>query len=238
MKNELKTGEEDLLDQQYGYKDPNDLIALIDREIFGIEDNPRMEQGFAVPANAVDVVEISLREAAAGPDLALGVKRNDDSVVNRQLAWLLSDGSVTDFKTGTSNGIRFYGQNLGHDKNFHVVVRHRNHLTIMSKALPVNYTGADINLADSTGNIFGSINNMSKIGMVYTVPAGDVDNNQTIDVHDRNETRTDSQRGEDGYRSSNGLSTDANLSGRVNAADLNLVEKNLPRQLSSVVPNP
>jgi hypothetical protein len=239
MKNELKTGDDDYLTEVYGYEEKNIALSLIDENVFGIKETPRMNEGFPVPENAVDIVELSLRSIDNGADIIFQLSNPDTTKYTRQWAWLLTDGSIRDFKTGTTNVLKFYNQEFGADNEFHLVVRHRNHLTIMSKILPMNYLAQEeINLFSSPEKIYGNANLLSVFGTTFTMPAGEVDGNQVVNVIDRNEVSTDSQRGEEGYRSSNGNSTDINLNGIVNAEDINIVEKNLSAAKKSNVPNP
>jgi hypothetical protein len=78
-----------------------------------------MAPGYTVPSNAVDVVKLTLRTTPSGADLF------------ETFGWLLSDGRIVDFKTGLEDHVVFYAPTITND-DYHVVIRHRNHLPAMS----------------------------------------------------------------------------------------------------------
>jgi hypothetical protein len=71
------------------------------------------------PAGAVDVVTIELRTGTTA-----------GTATDTMLAWLMNDGTLRDFETGTMSFIQFCDAVSG---NYHVLVRHRNHLPTISK---------------------------------------------------------------------------------------------------------
>lgn len=84
-----------------------------------------MLSGYTVPTNAVDIIKISLR---TGTDVNV-VAGDVNSTVYSTYAWLLNDGSIIDFYTGTDPYVHIPSVV---PNNVYVVVEHRNHLGIMS----------------------------------------------------------------------------------------------------------
>ena len=116
----------------------------------------------AIPALAVDSIELELRSAESGPAL--------DSTP----AWLMSNGTIESFWDTTKNYAEFEYARSGY---YYVVVRHRNHLAIMSAQPQLLQTGAVsvYDFATSQGQAFGS-NPMVEIGGtgLFAMVAGDV----------------------------------------------------------------
>lgn len=124
-----------------------------------------------LPADMVDWVLVELRATADGATVAQAV------------GCLLSDGSVTD-TTGT-NGLSFSG--LESSTPYYIVVKHRNHVPVMSK------TAVNIDEGNSTvehdftvsGAAYGDdVTAVKQVGSDYAMIAGDADGNghvQTID---------------------------------------------------------
>ncbi len=116
---------------------------------------------YEVPARAVDVVQVSAR---VHPDSA------DRETVN---AWLLSDGTVVDYLSGGSKThVTFSKIASG---SYHLVVRHRNHLDIMtddlvtiSNSIPALYDLTDIDKIYGAGAV-----KIDNILDVYGMIAGD-----------------------------------------------------------------
>jgi hypothetical protein len=94
-----------------------------------------------VPANAVDVVKIELRTAPNAAPTASGY------------AWLLTDGSIVDFQSG-SGEVNICGAPAG---DYFIVVKHRNHLPIISEVAVTLTTSPfgspyDMTLSTNLGN--------------------------------------------------------------------------------------
>ncbi len=94
----------------------NPLVPFV---YFGNSRLYKMSNGFSVPSNAVDVIKFQLR-----------IVQPPYTVVDSAYAWLLKDGQIRDYITGTKNAITFYQAPEG---NYYVEVRHRNHLPIVSR---------------------------------------------------------------------------------------------------------
>ncbi len=98
----------------------------------------------------VDVVMIGLRSAANFSSSA------DDTLAgNFKYAWVMTDGSIREFRLGNSgpNYVTFCGLSNG---NYHVVVRHRNHIPIASIATSLTANGV-VQTVDFTNknNVYG-----------------------------------------------------------------------------------
>jgi hypothetical protein len=182
----------------------------------------RMFPGYQVPAGAVDVVTLELRDATT-PIV----------VIDTTLAWLMSDGTLRDFFTGTTNYIGWCDTGAG---NFHIVVKHRNHLGLMTRnpqALTTAIPGSPFDLtvpANVQANGGVNVGN-GRVGAI----AGNCDNSAfargQINVLDfyyvyLKQVTTPSQYAPE----------DVNLDGVINADDFTLVSKNNDELYNSQVP--
>lgn len=155
------------------------------------------------PSNVVDWVMIELRS-----DLT--------TIVSRRAGLLLSDGSVVDID-GTSP-VSFKDLING---NYYIVVRHRNHLPIMSanpvsllKGSPVSY-----DFSTSQTQAYGT-NPMKDLGgVIYGMIGGDTNSDGFIDILDF--VGPDNQNFLAGYRNS-----DSNLDGFADIIDFILPDNN------------
>ncbi len=147
----------------------------------------------------VDFVVVELRSGTAG-----------STKVQRRAGLLMADGRVVGFD-GTSLLI-FRNVPAG---AYYVVVRHRNHLAVMSASKVDFKSGAaTYNFTTSAGKAYGSsAQNQLKSG-VYGLIAGDLDGSGRVDTPDVF-NRWSPNNGLGGY-----LGADADLSGFVNALDL------------------
>jgi len=136
---------------------------------------------------------------------------------------LRSDGSIVDI-----NGlgpVRFFGTPAA---GYYVVVKHRNHLAIMSSN-PVSISGIITPLYDFTDSqtkAYGT-NAMINLSGVYGAYTADTDGNGVVNAADRSNTWND--RNLLGY-----YGTDVDLSGVVNAGDRSTVWNN--RNMQTQVP--
>jgi C1A family cysteine protease len=179
------------------------------------------EQVGSIPAGVVDWVLVELRT---------GTPPTMTTVASRA-AFVKSNGSVVDLD-GTSQ-VSFDGVATG---SYYIVVRHRNHLAIMS-ANAVNFTtgSASYDFTTGQGQAYstnpGVIDPMIGLGAGGTAPfgmyAGDANGSGDITILDRALWRT--QNSFSGY-----LSGDFNLSGDVTILDRALWRAN--NSLSSQVP--
>ena len=167
-----------------------------------------------IPADAVDWVLVELREVGVAESAA---DADDATRVGSAAGFLMNDGRIV-ATDGTSDLTISLSGNTGAE--FFVVVYHRNHLPIMSKAAVTESGGkysidlsASANVyeaADAVSTLSGS----SKVGM----HAGDTDNDGDIDGVDLATWR--SSNGAVFSYSGSGL-VDFNLDGVINAVDRN-----------------
>ena len=138
--------------------------VLPDSDPYGMGTTPSVSPN-ATPAQVVDWVKVELRDAA-----------NPSTVVDTRAGILLSDGSIVD--TGYAQTLSFFN---APSANYYVVVRHRNHLGVMS-ASPVDFssgTGVIDFTAGSTAT-YGTYARKDLGGGVLGLWAGDVNGDQTI----------------------------------------------------------
>jgi len=163
-----------------------------------------------IPAFAVDSVNIEIRDSAAAAKA--GVRAFAP-------AWLMTDGTIRDFVDTTKNYVGYTGVPAG---KYYIVVRHRNHLAIMSNvrdSLDAGLTPALYDFSTGQGQAYGT-NAMIQVGTHFALIGGNTNNaDQVINAGDRVAARNNS-----------GLNTfipsDATLDGVVNAADRVLARNN------------
>ena len=121
----------------------------------------------AIPTNVTDWVLVELRDATTPA-----------TVVATRAAFILSDGSIVD--TDGSSPVEFKNMLAG---NYHIAIRHRNHLAIRTataQALGSVASGAvlyDFTTAQSKAN---GTNPMVKSGTVYAMWSGDVNSDGNV----------------------------------------------------------
>lgn len=128
------------------------------------------EQISPIPANVVDWVLVELRSGTA-----VG------TVVAKRAGFVLKDGSIVDINGSSS--LQFIGLNLG---NYYIVVRHRNHLPVMSATAQVlSSTSVLYDFTDNLGKAYKNIptgnNAMASLsGGKFGLWGGDVNTNLNI----------------------------------------------------------
>jgi hypothetical protein len=152
----------------------------------------------SIPSGVVDWVMLELRN-----DLS--------TIVARRAAFLKNDGSVVDL-----DGNSPVGFNSVTSGSYYIVLRHRNHLALMSSnPVSLNSSSVQYDFTTSQTKAYGS-NPMKDLGSgVFGMYAGDGDGNGYINAVDRNSFWR-LQNGTNGY-----LSADFDLNGSVNAVDRN-----------------
>ncbi len=163
-----------------------------------------------IPANAVDSINIEIRDS---------VTASNASVRLFQPAWLLKDGSIRKFSDTTKTCVE-YSAGAG---SFYVIVRQRNHLSVMSSSAQFfdGSTCTTYKFSYSSQSAYGN-GAMAAVGPFYALFAGDVNGSGIISAADGNIVF---------LSTSSGLysTSDTNLSGDTNADDANLVLTNLNR---------
>lgn len=171
-----------------------------------------MYEGYSVPDSAVDVVRIILRSGAAFPG-------TDEALAP---AWLLKDGSMVDFYTGTKPYISVHG-GVNNSTPYWVKVEHRNSLSMVnnSSATYGNYDPSPVDLTDPA-NIY-SVGYKLK-GTTAVMIGGNANNsNQAIDALDYIRVGIENVSMTPGYILENVVIDGA---GVVNALDFNLTSEN------------
>jgi hypothetical protein len=171
----------------------------------------------AIPLDVVDWVLVTLRSGTAantGVDTAAGFIKRDGSVVGL-------DGTTA---------LTFSGVKFG---NYYVVLRHRNHLGIMSAgALALNRTSEAYNFTTAAGKAYGT-DAMKGLGTGGIAPfglyGGDADGDGQILSSDFNVFNPRFISGATGYQAS-----DWNLDGQVTSTDFNLFNPNFTAEVSRV----
>ncbi len=162
-----------------------------------------------MPANAVDWVLLEVRDAT-----------NFNNVVEQKAALLLSNGEIVDVD-GITNGVNFY--TLLANQNYHLVVRHRSHLAVMS-ANSVNLPNASVYDFTNANNVMSGTSQLVAVNTgIYALISGDFDSNGIINVFDYNfyqENISQTNAYED---------ADANLDGVISIDDFNRYQPNATR---------
>jgi len=155
--------------------------------------------------NVVDWVLIEFRDATSA------VNANETSIIERQAAFLLQDGNVVGMD-GTSL-VQFSG-NIS--EQLFVVIRHRNHIDIISENSLTNIAGVyTYDFTTSIDQVYGGTSGYKLIGPgIYGMAGGDLDANGIVDIADKSAWELIS--GATGY-----LPEDIDLDGQINNPDKN-----------------
>jgi len=162
-----------------------------------------------VPAYAVDSVNVEIRDSSSAA--ASTIRRFAP-------AWLLTDGTMRAFSDTTQNGVALDAP----AGTYFVVIRHRNHLAVMSNAA-MALTSASMTAYDFTtgqAQAWGTNALAALSGGVYGLYGGNGDGNSIITVADYNPVG--GQMFQAGYRAG-----DHDLSGLITVADYNFVGANM-----------
>jgi len=150
-------------------------------------------------------------------------KNTPSNVVQTRNALVQADGDVV----GMDGSSPLFFNGVANDDYF-VVVRHRNHLSVMSQsALTMNTSVRTVNFTDGSVPLYLNTAQATLSPGVYGMIAGDIDQNGVVAAADRSLTWND--RNTTGYRTA-----DVGLDGLVSAADRSVVWNN--RNLSSMLP--
>jgi hypothetical protein len=184
-----------------------------------------MKPGYSVPATAVDRIALILQNTGT---LAY---------VDTAYAWLLQDGSVRDYATGTRNYISFTKANS--TSTYYVIVQHRNHLAASSNGLMLASSVPSTLSYDYTKGVYGGGALFDAGNNVWKLYASDPYKswkNQT-DVLDWIRTADDNNTG--AYRVGTNAYyryTDLNLDGVVNATDEQVANQHNAKLYYSTLP--
>jgi len=159
-----------------------------------------------IPSGVMDWVLLELRSASSS-----------STTVARRAAFIRGDGNIVDLDG--SSPVEFSGIPSG---GYYLVIKHRNHLSIMSSdTISFSHT-TSYDFTTSQGKAYGN-NPMADLGGgKYGMIAGDDNQDNTISVSDYNLISTNLTQ--TGY-----LQSDNNMDGKVTVADYNVVKGNLFR---------
>ncbi|MEX0635396.1 MAG: hypothetical protein WD135_01405, partial [Ferruginibacter sp.] len=168
----------------------------------------------SIPANVVDWVLIEHRKPASGlPADALVA-----SISGRKAGFLLDNGTVVDLNGSSPIDVQITKQGSSF-----IVVRHRNHLGVLSNVIPSNAIGTFSNDYSLLANVYKRVDASSVPlvllagGVEYGLWAGDANRSGSINATDVNVIRLGIATPLTGYQAS-----DVNLSNSVNSTDVNL----------------
>lgn len=166
----------------------------------------------SIPANAVDSINIELRDSLSA---------SASTTRSFRPAWLLADGNIRSFNDNTTPSLTFDDIPAG---VYYIVVRHANHIAIMSSeryALSSMPSG-EYPFTFSQSQAYGTDPMKQVAPNVFAMYAGDANASGIVSASDANAVF--------GQLNFAGYSLmDVNLSGIVSAADANVVFGNLNR---------
>jgi len=163
------------------------------------------ERVYDMPADIVDWVLVELRTDTAA-----------NTTVGRRAALLKSDGSIVDLD-GASQ-VLFRRITPG---NYYIVIRHRNHLSIMSASpISLNFTNSTVyDFRSAQTQAFGTNAMQDLGGGVFGMIAADANSDGTINATDLNAFWIPQNGTPYNYQTK---TSDFNLDATINATDLNL----------------
>ncbi|OWY19096.1 choice-of-anchor B family protein [Sphingobacteriales bacterium UPWRP_1] len=167
-----------------------------------------------LPANVTDWVLLELRPFAS-----------PGTIAEQRAAFILKTGAIVD--TDGAAGVKFY--TLGQGGSYYIVLRHRNHLAVISKN-PVSLPNAAVFSFSNATNVAGGTSQMVSLGgFVSGLTPADFDANGVITVDDFNYYTTQTAQ----------LNTyndaDCSLDGAVTVADFNLFKANAGKIGMSII---
>jgi|GEM_PF-1547162 len=133
----------------------------------------------SVPANMVDWVLVELRLATSA------ASATSATIIAKRAALLLSDGSIVD--TDGSNPVSFPNYFVTNGNNLYIVIRHRNHLAIMSATGATNSDKLySFDFTTGLSQAYGGGGGYKQIGSTFAMVTGDITKDGNIFVTDYN----------------------------------------------------
>jgi hypothetical protein len=179
---------------------------------------PGTESVSSIPnANVVDWVLVELRRPASRqPGDA-----NSSTIIGRKAGFILRNGTIVN-----PDGISAISFDITKQDTSFLVVRHRNHLAVMSKKLPSNDIGSFVNDFTVLANVYKSPTSPSDpvIALAgtptrYGMWAGDANSGGTVSATDVSSIKSGIAGGFTGYRNQ-----DVNMDSNVNGTDVSLTK--------------
>jgi hypothetical protein len=136
------------------------------------------ESVVSMPVDVVDWVLVELRQATA-PALATSA-----TILAKRAALLKSNGIIVDLD---GNPVRFDNYSVTSGNNLYVVIRHRNHLAVMSSVgTTLNGAVYSYNFTTGLAQAYGGGNGYKAVSTTFAMVSGDIDNDGNIFVSDYN----------------------------------------------------
>jgi len=182
----------------------------------------------SIPANVVDWVLVEFRKPSSGQ----ASDAVSSSIIGRKAGFLLSNGTVVETDGVTPIAVSIQKQGAGF-----MVIRHRNHLAVMSNSLPSNETGIYSNDFRSLTNAYkpaGAASDPMVLlsgGGQYGLWSGDANKNGIVNATDISAIRLAIAGSASGYQF-----TDVNLSNSINATDISLTRTSIAASASGGTP--
>ncbi|MFH1196951.1 MAG: integrin alpha [bacterium] len=172
------------------------------------------ESVVSIPSGVVDWVLVELRS-------------DETTIAGKRAGFLKSDGTITD--TDDSSQLKFSGLNSG---SYYVVIRHRNHLAIMTaNKVTLTNNSSQYNFSSAQTQAYGT-NAMKDLGSgVYGLYTGDSNKDGQITALDFNTWNANTKAGQVGY-----VADDMNLDGQVTVLDFNPWNANTKLGATTKVP--
>ncbi|MDP4285012.1 MAG: hypothetical protein Q8891_11340 [Bacteroidota bacterium] len=167
-------------------------------------------------ANVVDWVLVEHRQ----PESGLPADATSTTITGRKAGFLLSNGTIVDL-----DGVTPIAFDITKQGTAFIVVRHRNHLGVISNGIPSNAAGTFANDYSVLANSYkapGAASDPVVLlsgGSKYGLWSGDANKNGAINVTDINAIKIAISGSQAGY-----LFTDTNLSNSINVTDVNLAK--------------
>jgi hypothetical protein len=180
------------------------------------------------PVTAVDWVLVECRR----PVSKLPADALSATIIGRKAGFLLSNGAIVN-----PDGVTPISFDITKQDASFIVVRHRNHLPVMSLLLPSNTAGSFANDFTQLANVYknpAAASNpvvlLSGTGGKYGLWAGDANKNGAVNATDVSAVKLAISQVVTGYQLS-----DVNLSNAVNATDVSLVKSTISSSAGSSV---
>ncbi|KAA9037214.1 hypothetical protein FW778_17455 [Ginsengibacter hankyongi] len=170
-------------------------------------------------SNIVDWVLIEHRKPASG----LASDATSSTITGRKAGFLLNNGTVVDL-----DGVTPISFNITKQGGSFIVIRHRNHLGVMSNSIPSNPAGTftnDYSLLANSYKASGATSDPVELlsgGLKYGLWAGDSNKNGVVNGTDVSSIKLAISSLATGY-----LFTDANLSNSINGTDVSLTKNTI-----------
>ena len=181
-------------------------------------------------SNIVDWVLVEVRKPASG----LPADATSATVTGRKAGFLLNNGTVVDI-----DGVTPLSFDIAKQGASFIVIRHRNHLGVLSNSIPSNAAGSfanDYSVLANSYKVSGAPSDpmvlLSGGSGKYGLWAGDANKNGVVNSTDVSAVKLAIASSSTGY-----LLTDVNLSNSVNSTDVSLAKNTISASGSGGTPS-